>query len=147
MNIDIDKILSRTDESEEEEDTDVAEVESTAVEETEAEASTAETESDDELSMIERTETVIEPEADEADEAEAAEEESGRVTGTVKWFNPAKGYGFIERDQGNDVFVHYSAIEDGGGFGGYKSLHDGQRVEFEVESSPKGPRAAHVKPV
>jgi CspA family cold shock protein len=139
MNIDIDELLSRTDESEEEQETDVAEVE-----ESTAEAESSE-DSGEELSMIERTETVIDPEAEQAEEAEA-EEEDGRVTGTVKWFNPAKGYGFIERDQGSDVFVHYSAIE-GGGVGGYRSLHDGQRVEFEVESSPKGPRAAHVKPV
>jgi CspA family cold shock protein len=161
MNIDIDEILSRTDESEEEMDTETVaaeETEASTVEGASDEGASDETVSDefasdeesgdsDELSMIERTNTVIEPEAEEAEEAEEADEaESGRVTGTVKWFNPAKGYGFIERDQGKDVFVHYSAIEDTG-FGGYRSLHDGQRVEFSVESSPKGPRAAKVKPV
>jgi CspA family cold shock protein len=68
---------------------------------------------------------------------------SERETGTVKWFNDAKGYGFISREQGEDVFVHYSAIQ---GFG-YKSLQEGQRVEFSVEQNPKGPQATNVVPV
>jgi CspA family cold shock protein len=64
--------------------------------------------------------------------------------GAVKWFNEAKGYGFIQRDQsGTDVFVHYSAIVANG----YKTLREGQRVEFKVEDSPKGPQAAEVKPL
>ena len=61
--------------------------------------------------------------------------------GTVKWFNDSKGFGFIEREDGPDVFVHHSAI-DGEGF---KSLQEGQRVEFEVTQGPKGPQAANVK--
>jgi len=61
--------------------------------------------------------------------------------GTVKWFNDSKGFGFIEREDGPDVFVHHTAI-DGEGF---KSLQEGQRVEFEVTQGPKGPQAANVK--
>jgi len=61
--------------------------------------------------------------------------------GTVKWFNDSKGFGFIEREDGPDVFVHHSAI-DGEGF---KSLQEGQRVEFELTQGPKGPQAANVK--
>ena len=61
-------------------------------------------------------------------------------TGIVKWFNASKGYGFIERDSGGDVFVHYSAI-----FGeGYRSLEEGQRVEFTVVDGEKGPQAQDV---
>ena len=60
--------------------------------------------------------------------------------GTVKWFNSEKGYGFIAVDGGNDVFVHFSAILADG----YKSLEDGQRVEFEVTQGPKGPQAEQV---
>jgi CspA family cold shock protein len=63
-----------------------------------------------------------------------------RETGTVKWFNSSKGYGFIEREQGGDVFVHYSAI----GGDGYRSLEEGQRVEFLVTQGPKGPQAQDV---
>jgi CspA family cold shock protein len=66
---------------------------------------------------------------------------SDRITGTVKWFNGSKGYGFITRDDGEkDVFVHFSAIQGEG----YRNLDEGQRVEFEVEDSPKGPQAANV---
>jgi len=60
--------------------------------------------------------------------------------GTVKWFNAAKGYGFIERDEGEDVFVHYNAIVAEG----YKSLDEGQRVEFNVVEAEKGPQAQDV---
>jgi CspA family cold shock protein len=65
---------------------------------------------------------------------------SERVTGTVKWFNSQKGYGFIQQEGANDVFVHYSAIQGDG----FKNLFEGQRVEFSVEQSPKGPQAANV---
>jgi CspA family cold shock protein len=65
---------------------------------------------------------------------------SDRITGTVKWFNAAKGYGFISRDGGDDVFVHYSAIKSEG----FRKLEEGQRVEFSVEDSAKGPQAADV---
>ena len=61
--------------------------------------------------------------------------------GTVKWFSDAKGYGFISRDAGDDVFVHFSSIDAAG----FRSLREGQRVEFTVEESPKGLQAAHVK--
>lgn len=63
-----------------------------------------------------------------------------RVTGTVKWFNASKGYGFIARENGKDVFVHFSAIQGEG----YRSLSEGERVEFSVENSPKGPQAVNV---
>jgi len=60
--------------------------------------------------------------------------------GTVKWFNAAKGYGFIQREQGGDVFVHYSAIQSDA----YRSLNQGDAVEFEVQEGPKGLQAANV---
>ena len=62
------------------------------------------------------------------------------VEGTVKWFNDAKGFGFIEQDGGNDVFVHHSAIQADG----FKSLEENGRVSFEVVDGPKGPAAANV---
>ena len=65
---------------------------------------------------------------------------SERIIGTVKWFNSGKGYGFIEREGGDDVFVHYSAIQ----IEGYKSLEEGQRVEFNVEQGSKGLQATNV---
>jgi CspA family cold shock protein len=65
---------------------------------------------------------------------------SERFVGTVKWFNPAKGYGFIGRDGGEDVFVHFSAIQ----MEGYRVLKEGQKVEFSVEKGPKGLQAAEV---
>ena len=61
--------------------------------------------------------------------------------GKVKWFNAENGFGFIEREEGNDVFVHFSAIE----MDGYKSLAEGAEVEFEVVDGAKGPQAANVK--
>jgi len=63
-----------------------------------------------------------------------------RETGTVKWFNNDKGYGFIERDEGGDIFVHYSAIQGEG----YRSLEDGQRVEFNVVQGQRGLQAQEV---
>ena len=69
--------------------------------------------------------------------------ESVLATGTVKWFNAEKGYGFISREGGADVFVHYSAIEGAG----YRSLEEGQRVEFEVTSGPKGDQAQNVRAI
>ena len=64
--------------------------------------------------------------------------------GTVKWFNAEKGFGFIaQEDGGDDVFVHYSAIETQG----YKSLDENQKVEFDVTQSPKGPQAENVRPL
>ena len=65
------------------------------------------------------------------------------ATGTVKWFNPDKGYGFITREDGPDVFVHFSAIQGEG----YRNLDENQQVEFEVTEGPKGPQAANVRPV
>lgn len=62
-------------------------------------------------------------------------------TGRVKWFNNSKGYGFIESEGGKDVFVHYSAIQGQG----YRSLEEGQAVEFEVTQGQKGPQAANVR--
>lgn len=67
---------------------------------------------------------------------------SERITGTVKWFNSEKGYGFLSQEKGPDVFVHYSAIEGSG----YRSLTEGQTVEFSVEKGPKGLQAANVTP-
>jgi len=65
---------------------------------------------------------------------------SDRIIGTVKWFNANKGYGFIEHEGGEDVFVHYSALQSDG----YRSLDEGQRVEFSVERGPKGLQANNV---
>ena len=66
-----------------------------------------------------------------------------RITGTVKWFNATKGYGFLAREGGEDVFVHFSAIQ----MGGYRSLTEGQKVEFSIEKGPKGLQAVDVAPV
>ncbi len=63
-----------------------------------------------------------------------------RLAGTVKWFNNSKGYGFISRDGGEDVFVHHSAIQSEG----FRTLEEGQRVEFTVERGPKGLQATNV---
>ncbi len=66
------------------------------------------------------------------------------ATGTVKWFNAEKGFGFIDQEGGGpDVFVHYSAIDTGG----YRSLDEGQRVQFDVTQGPKGPQAERVRSV
>jgi CspA family cold shock protein len=68
---------------------------------------------------------------------------SERIVGTVKWFNSTKGFGFIEVEGSNDVFVHYSAIRGVG----YRNLEEGQQVEFSVEVGPKGPQATEVDPM
>ena len=65
---------------------------------------------------------------------------SERINGTVKWFNGTKGYGFLARDGGDDVFVHFSAIQGEG----FKNLQEGQKVEFTVEQGPKGLQASNV---
>ena len=65
---------------------------------------------------------------------------SERITGTVKWFDAGKGYGFVAREGGSDVFVHQSAIQAEG----YRTLAEGQRIEFEVEQGPKGAKASNV---
>lgn len=62
------------------------------------------------------------------------------MTGTVKWFNPDKGFGFIEQEDGDDVFVHFSAIQSEG----FKTLDEGQSVEFEIVEGDRGPQAANV---
>ena len=68
---------------------------------------------------------------------------SERINGTVKWFNAAKGYGFIGHESGDDVFVHYSAIT----MEGYRRLEKGQVVEFSIEEGPKGLQASSVVPI
>ena len=65
------------------------------------------------------------------------------AVGTVKWFNDAKGFGFISQEGGDDVFVHHTAIQTEG----FRSLQEGQKVEFEVNRGPKGLQAANVRPV
>ena len=65
------------------------------------------------------------------------------VKGTVKWFNATKGYGFISTEEGDDVFVHYSAIEEEG----FKTLEEGQEVEFEIVEGEKGPQATNVNKI
>ena len=72
-----------------------------------------------------------------------AERKSVVAQGTVKWFSNEKGYGFISTENGDDVFVHFSAID----VDGYKSLEEGQAVEFEVTQGPKGKQASNVRPV
>ena len=64
------------------------------------------------------------------------------MKGTVKWFNSQKGYGFIVGEDGKDVFVHFSAIQ----VDGYKTLEEGQSVEYDIEESPRGPQAVNVVP-
>jgi len=68
--------------------------------------------------------------------------EKALAEGKVKWFNEKKGFGFIENDEGGDVFVHYSAIQGSG----FKTLYEGQRIRFEIEQGKKGPAAANVQP-
>jgi CspA family cold shock protein len=63
--------------------------------------------------------------------------------GSVKWFNDRKGYGFVTQEDGTDIFVHFSAIQGEG----FKTLQEGQKVEFDVTDGPKGPQASNVRPV
>ena len=68
---------------------------------------------------------------------------SNQATGKVKWFNESKGFGYIEQDNGKDVFVHFSAIQGSG----FKTLAEGQRVSFEVTQGQKGPQASNVQAI
>lgn len=68
---------------------------------------------------------------------------SERVTGSVKWFNESKGFGFIQREGGPDVFAHFSAIQGSG----FKTLHENQQVEFTVTQGQKGPQAENIVPI
>ena len=81
--------------------------------------------------------------AAESEDHERGVDTLAREQGVVKWFNASKGYGFIQRQSGEDVFVHFSAIE----MDGYKSLNEGQLVEFEVKQGPKGFQAENVTKV
>jgi CspA family cold shock protein len=72
--------------------------------------------------------------------ATSEDDTMAKFTGTVKWFSDAKGYGFIERESGDDVFVHHSSIEGRG----FRTLAEGERVEFDVMEEPKGPKARNV---
>ena len=72
--------------------------------------------------------------------AQYKENEGAMLKGTVKWFNESKGFGFIEQEEGKDVFVHYSAISGSG----FKTLNEGDKVQFEIVDGPKGPAAANV---
>jgi CspA family cold shock protein len=74
---------------------------------------------------------------------ETKKQETSMETGTVKWFNDAKGYGFISRQSGEEVFVHFSAIESSG----FRSLQEGQSVQFNVTRGPKGFQAENVRPL
>jgi CspA family cold shock protein len=76
-------------------------------------------------------------------ETNSKKEYSNMAEGTVKWFNDSKGFGFITQDEGGDLFVHHSAIQGEG----FKSLSEGQRVEFEVVKGQKGPAAANVRKI
>jgi CspA family cold shock protein len=73
-------------------------------------------------------------------QGQGKEGKMSRITGKVKWFNNAKGYGFIERESGSDVFVHFSAIQGNG----VRTREEGQAVEFEIGDGPKGPQAGNV---
>ena len=90
---------------------------------------------------VEEETVEVEVEVEEEAAETEAEEAGERVEGTVKWFSNPKGYGFISHEGGDDVFVHYSEIQGSG----FRSLSAGERVEFTVRQSEKGPRAAQVR--
>ena len=94
--------------------------------------------------MTEESGTVPEQDSEIFEEGGAVPEQDhaipGREIGTVKWFNPSKGYGFVERESGDDVFVHFSEIQADG----YRTLAEGQRVEFTVAEGTKGLQATSV---
>jgi CspA family cold shock protein len=98
-------------------------------------------EMEEETAEVEMQAQPTEPEAQEEPAETEAQETGERVEGTVKWFSNPKGYGFISREGGEDVFVHYSEIQGSG----FRSLSAGERVEFTVRQSEKGPRAAEVR--
>jgi CspA family cold shock protein len=117
-----------------------AEVEEQDVAEAEWQAETAEVEEQDVAETELEAETVDVESQEDTTEAEVEETDS-KIEGTVKWFSNPKGYGFISRDGGEDVFVHYSEIRGSG----FRSLSAGERVEFTLKESEKGPRAADVR--
>ncbi len=114
-----------------------------AAEAAETSAESAETPAEAAETSAEAAETSAEA-AETSETPTPARDDNGKIVGTVKWFSPAKGYGFIAREGGDDVFVHFSAI-DSGVIGGFRTLREGDRVEFEIEQTPKGPRAEHVQ--
>jgi len=85
----------------------------------------------------------LSPASDSSEQKFKIETGNTMEQGTVKWFNDAKGFGFISRQSGDDVFVHFSAIQAGG----FRSLQEGQTVEFDVTKGPKGFQAENVRPV
>ena len=118
------------------------ELEVEAVDEAEVEVEAEEVEAEEvEAEAVETEEVEVEEVEAEAVEAEATD--AKETIGTVKWFNAAKGYGFISREGGEDVFVHYSSIVADG----FRSLEEGQSVKFKVENTPKGLQAIEVEPV
>jgi CspA family cold shock protein len=93
------------------------------------------------VAVAEMEEEAPEVEVQEEPAEAEAQEPGEKIEGTVKWFSNPKGYGFISREEGEDVFVHYSEIQGSG----FRSLSAGERVEFVVKQSEKGPRAAQVR--
>jgi CspA family cold shock protein len=118
-----------------------SEVEASEIEASEVEASEVEA-SEVEASEVEASE--VEASEVETSEVEASEEEEGgRLVGRVKWFSNVKGYGFIEQENGKDIFVHFTAIQEEG----YRSLDEGQQVAYEIEETDRGPQAINVTKV